>query len=136
MDEIEKIEGTLDMGHDGVADLFMDRFSTVIDRDQSALRDVPSEYYMYEHFDSYPSGEHYDYLYTPDHDGDHMLKYDLNDHHVEEWDPHYEHEDHWDSHSDYDDHWDSFSDHDDHVKHYLIFYTIITSGKKLLTDIC
>ena len=33
IDEIEKIEGTIDMGHDGVADLFMDRFSTVIDRD-------------------------------------------------------------------------------------------------------
>ena len=33
LDEIEKLEGTLAMGHDGVTDLFMDRFTTEISRD-------------------------------------------------------------------------------------------------------
>ena len=125
IDELEKIDGTLDMGHDGVADLFMDRFSTVIDRDQSAHREIPSEFYMYEHFDSFPSGEHYDYLYTPDFDGDHMLMYDLNEpSHEEDWEPHYDlddhwepyydHDDHWESHLDFDDHWEPHHDYDDH----------------------
>ena len=95
VDEIEKIEGTLAMGHDGVTDLFMDRFSTVINHDRSAQRDIPSEYYIYQHYEEYPSGYHTDHLYTPDHDGEHLVDHDLNvdhheehpvDHHV---DPHY-----------------------------------------------
>ena len=47
VDEISKIEGTLSKDRDDITDLLMDRFSTVIDRDQSALREIPSDYFIY-----------------------------------------------------------------------------------------
>ena len=77
IDEVSKLDGTLREGHDGVMDLLLDRFSTVVDRDISALREIPSDFSIYQHFDEYPSGYHYDHLFKPDHDG-HLIDYDLN----------------------------------------------------------
>jgi len=59
----------------------LDKFSTVIDRDRSAMREVPSDLHIYQHYEEYPSGLQVDRMLTPDHEGKHMLEYDLNQEH-------------------------------------------------------